>query len=536
MRAREEIRCDVVVVGAGVAGLAAAIATGGRPVVVLSASPPGQSGSSPAAQGGIAVALGNDDDPDLHAADTLAAGCGLCDPDVVRLVTREGPERVRELLRLGARFDRTAEGELARGREGAHHRRRVVHAAGDATGAEVVRVLTATAAASNAVRVLPGWWVERLMMEEGRCAGVVATDREGKTLTVLSAAVVLAAGGIGRLFAHTTNPRPGGAAVLGMASRVGARLADMEMVQFHPTALADTSDPMPLLTEALRGDGARLIDGRGRPLMAGAHPDGDLAPRDVVARAIWRARMAGDHVYLDATGIGPRFRHRFPTVYQICRMHGRDPAREPIPVSPAAHYHMGGILVDTRGRTSVTGVWACGEVACTGLHGANRLASNSLLEALVFGYRVGQDLGGAMLPVPRGGAGSSAAEPVEALRPDRNATGATRRALRRLMWSSVGLERDANGLKAAYLKILRLKESTPPAAERLRHELETARLVVMAARARTVSCGAHFRSDAPAGAAEAPYRLVIDGGGERLWRVPVAAAHPWVNAGVEVAR
>ncbi len=531
----EEIRTDVVIIGAGTAGLAAALAAGRRPVLVLATRPPGRSGSSPAAQGGIAVALGEDDDPELHARDTLAAGCGLCDPDVVRLVTREGPERVGDLLRLGARFDRAPGGGLARGREGAHHRRRVVHAAGDATGAEVVRTLAAAAASAANIGILPGWWVERLVMEGGRCVGVVAVSTRGRRLAVVAPAVVLAAGGIGRLYARTTNPEPGGAAVLGMAALAGARLADLEMVQFHPTALAGAGDPMPLLTEALRGDGARLIDGRGRPIMAGVHPDGDLAPRDVVARGIRCVEADGGRVFLDATGLARELPRRFPTVFRICRSHGIDPSRDPIPVSPAAHYHMGGVLVDTAGRTSVPGLWACGEVACTGLHGANRLASNSLLEALVFGHRAGRDVGAAMLPVPDGRAVRRAARRAGALPSGGRTVDGRRRALRRIMWSRVGLERDARGLRAAYREILRLGADLPPAAGRLRHELEVARLVVRAAMARRRSCGSHFRTDAPQGSGGEPYRLVVVAGGERVWRVPVAAVHPRVNAGVEVA-
>ncbi len=528
----EEMRTGVVVLGTGVAGLSVALHIGGRKVLMLSETAPGEGGSSPAAQGGIAVALGEDDDPDLHAADTRAAGAGLSDPDVVRLVTREGPERVRELLRIGARFDREADGRLARGREAAHGRRRVVHAAGDATGAEVVRALAAAVAAKPNVGIVTGWSAERILLDGDRCVGVAATNAEGRCLVITAPAVVLATGGAGRLYAHTTNPGPGGGAALGMAAEAGARLADLEMVQFHPTALADGSDPMALLTEALRGDGAVLIDGEGSRVMDGVHPDGDLAPRDVVARAIWRAQRTGRQVFLDATRLGERFAQRFPTVWGICQSRGLDPTREPVPVSPAAHYHMGGVLTDTWGRSSIPGLWACGEAACTGLHGANRLASNSLLEALVFGWRVGQDIESAILPVPARRVASLAA--VTATEPDARVT-SVRRRLRNLMWRYAGVERDGAGLDTAAGEIERMRSSLTVPAVRLRHELEAARLIVMAARARRGSCGAHFRSDAPAGAPEPPYRLVIDPAENHLWRVSGTVAHPIAHAGLEVS-
>ncbi len=535
-RLAEELRSDVVVVGAGVAGLTVALHVAGRKVLLLTETAPGEGGSSPAAQGGIAVALGEDDDPDLHAADTIAAGGGLCDPDVVRLVTREGPERVRELLRLGARFDRDSSGQLARGREAAHRRRRVVHAAGDATGAEVVRTLVRAVRSKPNVSVMVGWRSEHLLLDGDHCCGIVAADRGGRKCVIVAPSVVLATGGVGRLYARTTNPAPGGAVALGMAAEAGARLADLEMVQFHPTALADGSDPMALLTEALRGDGATLVDARGRRIMDGVHPDGDLAPRDVVARTIWRYQVVGTQVFLDARVLAGGFQQRFPTVWSICRSRGLDPTEEPIPVSPAAHYHMGGVLTDAWGRSSVPGLWACGEAACTGLHGANRLASNSLLEALVFGHRVGRDVSSAIVPVPGSHARHVADRALDRQEdPSGSRTAGIVHELRQLMWRYAGVERDRAGLERAARKIELLRAELETGPRSLRAQVEAAGLVVMAARARRLSCGAHFRTDAPNGASQGAYRLVIDPRAGRLWRVPGTTAHPMVHAGSEVS-
>jgi len=533
-RLPEETRADVVVIGAGVAGLMTALHVAGRPVLLMADAAPGSSGSSSAAQGGIAAALAGDDSPELHAGDTLAVGGGLNDPDVVRLVTREGPQRVREVAALGAALDRLPDGRLALGREGGHGRRRVAHAAGDTTGAELVRAMAAAVAASDHVHTVIGLEAQALLLEGERCAGVLASDGMGRTVVVSAPAVVLATGGIGRLYRHTTNPEPGNGVGLALATAAGARLADLEMVQFHPTALADGSDPMALLTEALRGEGASLIDDQALPIMDNVHRDGDLAPRDVVSRAIWRRLARGRRVFLDATCLGDSFATRFPTVWSLCRKRGLDPRRMPIPVMPAAHYHMGGVLVDTWGRSSLRGLWACGEAACTGLHGANRLASNSLLEALVYGARVGEDISGAILPVPSGRAAAVAAAAVPA--------GDARTAeslkavaeVRRLMWGRVGIERNRAGLELALANLDRLcsESSGQPAA--LRGMLQVAQLVTRAARARAASCGAHFRTDAPPQDPEQRYRLVFDGDG-RLWRVPVAAAHPMVRTGMEVS-
>jgi L-aspartate oxidase len=494
----EEIsRSDVLVVGAGAAGLTAALGCAPRSVTVLNKARLGSGGSTVWAQGGVAVAVGEDDAPALHAADTMAAGAGLNDPAVVELLTGEGPERVRALLALGAQFDRDSDGDLSLGREAAHSRRRILHAHGDATGAEIVRTLVEAVRHAPEVRVVDETFAVDLVKDRGRAIGLTAVGRDGSRKLFLARAVVLATGGLGRLFLNSTNPVESTGDGLAMAARAGARLVDLEFVQFHPTALAvrpDGGAPLPLLTEALRGEGAVLIDGFGRRFMLDEHPDAELAPRDVVARAIWRRLMAGNPVFLDAwAAVGERFPERFPTVFALCRERGLDPRVEPIPVAPAAHYHMGGIAVDEQGRTSLPGLWACGEVAATGAHGANRLASNSLLEALVFGARVAEDLRSG-LPAPVE-AGPSLPAPASASAPgDPELT----MAVRTLMWEKVGLARDQAGLTAAAAELERLAARHSRAAGEARNLLTIARLVTAAALARRESRGGHYRSDFPA--------------------------------------
>lgn len=492
----EVVRTDAVVVGSGVAGLSAALGAAPRRVTLLTKVPFGGGGSSSWAQGGIAAAVGADDDPAIHAADTLAAGAGLSDPEIVELLTEEGPARVRRLLALGARFDRDRGGHLALGREAAHSRRRILHAHGDATGAEIVRALTEAVRRSAGVLVVDrAFALELALGENGAVAGVVARHADGRRVLHAAPAVVLATGGSGRLYLHTTNPPEATADGLAIAARAGALLKDLEFVQFHPTALAAGGDPMPLLTEALRGEGAVLVDERGQRFMPAEHPDAELAPRDVVARAIWRRLTAGGRVFLDAReAVGERFPERFPTVFRLCQERGLDPRREPIPVAPAAHYHMGGIAVDARGRASLPGLWACGEVAATGAHGANRLASNSLLEALVFGARVAEDLASVPArslprlpaPTPARADGSEAGDAEVAA------------AVRTTMWEKVGLVRDGRGLSAAVAALDDLAAAHPDASGEARNLLAAARMVTAAAFARRESRGGHYRSDYPA--------------------------------------
>jgi L-aspartate oxidase len=528
---------DVVVVGTGVAGLTAALGCAPRRVTLLTKARLGDGGASPWAQGGVAAAVGEDDAPSLHAADTITAGAGLNVPEIVALLTREGPERIHELLALGARFDRDTAGRLSLGREAAHSRRRILHSR-DATGAEMVRTLVEAVRRAPEIRVLEETFAVDLVVEEGRVVGLVALDADGRRVLFQASAVVLATGGLGRLYLHTTNPPEATGDGLAMAARAGARLVDLEFVQFHPTALAAAgADPLPLLTEALRGEGAVLVDGGGRRFMPAEHPDAELAPRDVVARAIWRRLVAGEKVFLDARAApGDRFPERFPTVFALCRADGLDPRREPMPVSPAAHYHMGGVAVDNHGQTSLPGLWACGEVASTGVHGANRLASNSLLEALVFGARVAADLR-ERRPALWRAAAISTSDVILSEAKDLGGGGAKRSsdpalvaAVRRLMWERVGLVREARGLEAALTELSGLRTEHPEPSGEARNLLDLARLVTEAALARRESRGGHYRADFPAPDPAWEHRLFLTAGPDGAARFEEAPAPVHVAA------
>lgn len=384
---------DALVIGSGVAGLTAAwhLARAGKSVLLAVRDTLFDSNTNKA-QGGIAASFGSDDNPELHLADTLVAGAGLTDRDIARLVVTEGPEDIRLLAAHGAEFDRTADGRLALGREGCHCRHRIVHAHGDATGAEVARALNAMVAQEARVRPLEHCYVVDLLVHEGCVYGATAL-LDGKKVVLRARATVLATGGTGRLFSKTTNPEGATGSGLAMAWRAGAEVMDMEFVQFHPTALALDGCPNFLISEAVRGAGAVLRNGKGERFMPKYHPMAELAPRDVVARCIFKEMQESgmDHAFLDATGIEGAAQ-KFPMIAETCRQYGVDIEHDFIPIAPAAHYMMGGVHTDAHGRTNLSGLYACGEAACTGLQGANRLASNSLLEGLVFGRRVAEDI------------------------------------------------------------------------------------------------------------------------------------------------
>jgi len=491
VRHPDVITAPAVIVGGGIAGLSAALALEGCTVV---ANEPVGGGSSCLAQGGIAAAIGGGDLPALHAADTLRVAAELADPGIAALVAEAAPGRIAWLRALGVEFD--ADGAILRlGREAGHGRDRIVHAGGDRTGAAVMRSLRAAVLARPDIRCLEGFELVDLISSGSRIAGVLLEAADGARLAVLSPHVVLATGGIGACFDRTTNPATSRGTGLAAAARRGATLADLEFVQFHPTALDVPGDPLPLLTEALRGAGARLIDGAGRRFMASIHPDAELAPRDVVARAVALRRLADEPTLLDARQV-TELEARFPGATRLARAAGFDPAREALPVAPAAHFHMGGIATDAQGATSLPGLWACGEVAATGLHGGNRLASNSLLEGLVFGARVAASVRAAQLPPPAGGldvpwrAAAGAADPERLL------------ALRRLVGRSLGPVRSGAVMTAAKAELASLN----PASRDEEDLARVAGLLLDGALARRESRGAHYRTDYPEPVAAAAMR------------------------------
>ncbi len=473
----------VLVVGAGLAGLCAALAAAPARVLVLSPTPLGQGCASVWAQGGMAAALADDDDPALHAADTMAAGAGLCERQAVDVLTREGPDAVRALAALGAPFDRRSDGGFIQSLEAAHSRPRVARVGGDGAGAAIMGAVIAKVRQAAHVDVAEGVRALTLIGDaEGAVRGVLV--KIGRQIVEIHArAVILATGGVGGLYAVTTDPAAVRGEGLAMAALAGATVLDPEFVQFHPTAIDIGADPAPLATEALRGEGARLVDRTGARFMARYHASAELAPRDVVARAIAAERQAGRGAFLDArTPLIADIAHEFPAVFAACMAGGIDPRTTPIPVLPAVHYHMGGIATDLDGATSLPGLYAAGECAATGVHGANRLASNSLLEAAVFGSRAGKAARDRPAGVARTLRPSAPPDLPEATFAD----------LRLRMSAEAGVVRDAAGL-ARLLAWIGAAEAVHGRAL----TLVAARLVVEAAMNRRESRGAHFRSDFP---------------------------------------
>ena len=441
-----DVRGDFLIIGSGIAGLRAAISLADAgDVIVLTKADPSESNTG-YAQGGIAAALGPGDSPELHARDTIEAGDGLCDPEAVDVLVHDGPRYVHELLEWGAGLDRDADGRPALAREAAHSVRRVLHAR-DATGREIGRLLWSRVSSNPRIHVVDDARVTRLRVTDGVCVGAVFTDRSGDQRRVDARATLLATGGAGQVFRETTNPAVATGDGIAMAFRAGARVTDLEFVQFHPTVLNIEGAPRFLLSEALRGEGARLVNEAGERFMQRYEPAGDLASRDLVARAMVReAQRTGAQIYLTVAHLAPAFvRDRFPTIAQACRAAGLDLTSDRIPVSPAAHYVMGGVETDLHGRTSVPGLFAAGEAACTGVHGANRLASNSLLEGLVFGARAAV----AMTAPPEAPGFRTRTSIVELAPASAGSTRPSAFEVRDLMWRSVGLLRDRQGLESA---------------------------------------------------------------------------------------
>jgi L-aspartate oxidase len=499
-----DVRADFLVIGSGIAGLRAAysLADAGDVVVLTKADP--RESNTGYAQGGIAAAIGDDDSPDLHARDTIAAGDGLCVTEAVDVLVREGPRYVRELLDWGAAFDRDIDGRPSLGREAAHSVRRVLHAR-DATGREIARLLWARVSGTPRIRVLNDASATALTVRDGVCAGTAFVTTAGERGTVLAEQTLLATGGAGQVFRETTNPAVATGDGIAIALRAGAWVTDLEFVQFHPTVLSVEGFPRFLLSEALRGEGARLVNEAGERFVTRYEPAGDLAARDLVARAMVReADRTGAPVYLTMAHLDPDFvRRRFPTIADACAQAGFDITTDRIPVSPAAHYVMGGVETDLDGRTSIAGLFAAGEVACTGVHGANRLASNSLLEGLVFGARAA-----AAMTDPVRAAARNRGDVIDVILPQR--TGDLPQSafeVRDLMWRSVGLVRTKQRLETAVARLERwmgavgaegYSERSDPELRRLSSVVTVGWLIARAALRRQESRGGHFRADFPA--------------------------------------
>jgi L-aspartate oxidase len=488
----ERIRTRFLVVGSGIAGLHTAWrASEGGEVLLLTKRSLFDSATA-YAQGGIAAALGAGDSPELHRRDTLAAGAALCDARAVEVLVEEGPARVRELQTAGADFDLEPSGRLKLGREGAHSRKRIVHAGGDQTGAEIVRTLIGRIQQSERISVLEKTRVLDLIVSDGLCVGARGTV-SGRPVEIIADATVLATGGCGQVYRYTTNPVVATGDGYAIAHRAGAQLADMEFVQFHPTALDTAENPLALISEAVRGEGAVLINDDGERFMPKRHRLAELAPRDVVAREIFREQTGNRRVWLDARKLGRSFERRFPGIFALCRARGIDPRSQPIPVTPAAHYMMGGVVTDLCGRASLQRLYACGEVSRTGVHGANRLASNSLLEGLVFAERVARDLlTVAELETVAKGPAWNAPRLV-----DRGAAQVIADEIRRVMWEYAGIDRSARGLELCLEALSDIESRLPDGATEEGNMIATSCLIAESALLRRESRGGHYRRDFP---------------------------------------
>ncbi|HYG59165.1 MAG TPA: L-aspartate oxidase [Symbiobacteriaceae bacterium] len=493
-----QVHCDVLVIGTGIAGLYTALKVRDVGRVIVLTKRKLEESNTELAQGGIAAAIGTEDSPRLHLLDTLEAGAGLCDEKAVEVLVEEGPDCVRELIEFGTQFDKTAQGEYALTREGAHSERRILHARGDATGDEIRRALQQKVQ-DEGILVYENQYIVDILTNEGRCIGVLALNEREQMTAYIARATILGTGGAGQLYINSTNPEVATGDGIAIAFRAGAEIQDVEFVQFHPTALYGEGSPKFLISEAVRGEGALLLNKHGERFMPKYDARGELAPRDVVARAIVDQMIKTNHpcVYEDARAI-PEVEQRFPGIHAACLRNGIDIRQDLIPVAPAAHYIMGGVRTDVDGRTDIPGLYACGEVACTGIHGANRLASNSLLEGLVFGRRIARAIARELPPpVANTGFGWRTAPAI----PDRpvNTLWAE---IQQLMWDRVGIVRDAEGLKLAISRLEKIVTSLNGALQtrkgfQVANLATVALLVARAALTREESRGGHSRSDFP---------------------------------------
>jgi L-aspartate oxidase len=480
MMEKRDLGGSPIIIGGGLAGLMTALYLAPEPVVLLSKAPLGIETSSAWAQGGIAASIGPGDDASLQIADTLNAGDGICDEASVKRIVSAAGDAIAELIRLGVPFDRDQNGDLQFGLEAAHSRRRIVHAGGDGSGREIMQALIKAVQETPSITVIKGIAARRLIVENNKITGVLGNTNCGPVLFATDR-VIIATGGIGSLYLASTNPAGSFGQGLALAARAGAMMADLEFVQFHPTALNIGSSPLPLVSEAVRGEGAILIDEKGERFM-NAVPGAELAARDVVARAIWHHMRAGHDVFLDARkALGQTFPQHFPGITEKCRAAGIDPVTQPIPIRPAAHYHMGGILVDEHGKSSIEGLWACGEAASTGLHGANRLASNSLLEAVVCARFVADSVG------------ASRARPVNPRFDEDLPRSSDPSPVRKILSEAAGVLRDRDGLRDGISALYPMMQANGPDSDAALVGL----MIAVAALKRQESRGAHTRTDFP---------------------------------------
>lgn len=494
----QNMKTDFLIIGSGIAGLSAALGASSYGEVMVIAKDRPDICNSTLAQGGIAAAVGKNDSPEAHTRDTLLAGAGACQEKTVKILTQEAPAVIGRLIELGTCFDRTNSGELALGREGAHSLARVIHR-GDDTGAAVWETLFQKVQEHN-VQFLPETRAESLLIKEGHCYGAIVRNSEGLK-QIFARSVVLATGGIGELYGRTTNSLLSTGEGLAIAWKAGAVLSDLEFVQFHPTALASDDNPLFLISEAVRGEGAVLVTEERERFMTNYHPRADLAPRDVVTRAIVNQQQKGHQVYLDASALGDRFEHRFPNIFAKIQTLDLDPVKDLIPITPAAHFFMGGIQTDSFGRTNIQGLYACGECANTGVHGANRLASNSLLEGLVFGKRVAQDLSSHNVDSVSSSVDFPELNYCVGEIPDQikpiDLKDARVQAVQKLMWSSVGIIREEVGMTQAFGELSRLEKEVDSEEIELKNMILVAKLITSSALQRLESRGSHYRLDYP---------------------------------------